>query len=239
MTFTPLSLRATIGLCFITLLMALFCCWALMPVGTLPGSGLIKLELLPNFLAGFALLLATFALPLTFSKAQLLNDPFKIVLTKATLAALWFGAASAYLMLAASRMSSVEAAGIIQAALWIACCALLAVLLERLTPKAGVALLFFWIVALPICAYMLAEVFLTGPAGGIGLAQSTAPEAAALRAVIRWMLQLSPGTATFGALTGRLADGGAYCSIAGALTMSTCVAAMVFLGFKRRLPTDE
>jgi len=205
-----LSRRATIVLCVLTLLLAAVTCWGVAPAGSLPAFWVADAALAAHLISGFALALAVFAAPLIFSRDELRGESPRLHLAKSALAALWLGVASAFMLLAAARVSAVSNAGIAQAALWIAFTAWVSIQLSRIKPHAALGALFFWIFGLPISAYMLAELFLTGPNAGTSLADSSAPQANALRAALHWILNLSPGTAAIGALTGTLADGSAY-----------------------------
>lgn len=226
-----LSLRSTLTLCALTLLLAAWTCWAVAGAGTVPPFWLASATLAPHFIAGFAILLAAFVLPLMFKQGELSSDTSFVYLAKATHAAFWFSAVTMFMLLASSRVSPVSSSGIALASLLIFSLALIALALNHIRPRAANAILFFWIVALPICAYMTVEVFLTSPAGGSGLAESSAPQAADLRATIHWILNLSPSTATLGALTGTIADGtpfSMWISLLGILAFLVPLAGLIF-----------
>jgi hypothetical protein len=205
-----LSRRATFVLGALTLLLGAWTCWAVAPAGMVPAVLAGDAALSAHMVAGFALALAAIGAPLIFSKEELANDSRLLGMAKSALSALWLSVTAGFMMLAAARVSAVGDLGIAQAALWIFFVAWFSIELSRLMPRAAAGVLFFWIVALPVCAYMFAELFLSSPAGSAGLTDSAAPQARALSAVLYWMLSLSPGTATLGALTGKLADGSPY-----------------------------
>ena len=199
-----LSLRSTLSLCAVTLLLAAWTWWTVASAASVPAFWLGSAPLAPHLIAGFSVVIAAFVSPLFFTQVELRSDGGWIFLGKGAYAALWLAVAAAFMMTAAARIAPVNASGIIGATLWIFGVAFIALTLTRLLPRAAPALLFLWIIALPIAAYMLVEVFLTSPAGGSGLAESAAPQAAALRTASHWMVNLSPSTGTLGALTGTL-----------------------------------
>jgi hypothetical protein len=69
-------------------------------------------------------------------------------------------------------------------------------------------LVFLWAVAVPVGCYLVAEVFVSTPAGAVGWRLAAGPGVEALRAVVDWLLRLSPGTAAVGTLSGVLPGGG-------------------------------
>lgn len=228
-----LSRRATFVLCAFTLLLGAWTCWAVAPAGTVPAFWAADAALAAHLIAGFGLALAAFGAPLIFAKEELRDDALRDGMAKSALAALWLGVAAGFMILAAARVSAVGDAGIAQASLWIAFTAWLSIELSRVMPRAALTVLFFWIVAVPISGYMLAEIFLSSPAGGAGLADSAAPQARALSAVLHWMMSLSPGTATVGALTGTLADGSAYSSTGAIVWMIVLAIPLVARGIRK------
>jgi hypothetical protein len=199
-----LSLRSTLSLCAVTLLLAAWTCWTVASAGTVPAFWLGSASLAPHLIAGFCIVLAAIAAPLFFSQTELINDAPWIHLGKAAHVSLWLAAAAAFMMMTAARVSPINGSGIVGATIWIFSVAFTAIVLNRIAPRVANSILFVWIIALPIAVYMAVEVFLTSPAGGSGLADSNAPQATALRTAARWMLMLSPSTGTLGALTGTL-----------------------------------
>lgn len=220
-----LSMRSTLVLCALTLLLAAWACWTVATAGMLPAFWLANPALAPHLVAGFAIAVAAIAASLIFTQNELSDDGGWLYQFKAAQAALWIAIAAAFIMLTVSRVSPINSGGIAHASLWIFFTGWCAITLNRIAPRAATAVLFAWIVALPVSAYMLAEVFLTSPAGGTGLAESTAPQAAALRTAIHCALNFSPGTGAIGGLTGALADGTEY-SFSSAL-MAMCAIAAV------------
>ncbi len=214
-----LSMRSTLVLCALTLLLAAWACWAVATAGMLPAFWLANPALAPHLVAGFAIAVAAFAAPFIFTQEELSAGGVWLYMLKAAQAALWLAIAAAFMMLTVSRVSPINSGGIAHASLWIFFAGWCAIALNRIAPRAANAVLFLWLVALPVSAYMLAEVFLTSPAGGTGLAESTAQQAAALRMAIRCALNFSPGTGALGGLTGSLADGSEYSFSTAAITM--------------------
>ena len=204
-------------------------CWALGAGGSrLPLSGAVPVEVLPQFLGGLALALAVFFAPLFLGTLPLREgvgggpgapSPCPLqrgesgtptLLVPAVFAAVWQAAVLGFALLVVARLTPLAPGSILQACTWLALCALASILLAQLCPRAFAALMFAWVIALPVSGYLLAEVFLSGPGGAGGWNQAPGARAATLRAILHWLLCLSPGTALSGTLTGALADGSVW-----------------------------
>jgi len=203
-------------------------CWALGAGGVkLPLSGAIPVDILPQVLGGLALALAIFFAPFFFpaevrkedrevrsgqavlkAHSSLLTSRFS--LGHAAFAAVWQAACLSFGLLVLARLTPIPSLSILQAGVWLALCALASILLARLLPQAFAALMFIWVVALPVSGYFLAEAFLSGPGGASGWGQAASVQAGALRSLMHRILSLSPGTALCGSLTGFLADGSVW-----------------------------
>ena len=129
-------------------------------------------------------------------------------LAPAVFVAVWQAAALGYFLLVASRLAPLEAAGAVRSLLAVGAALWLAAALARRFPRAYTGVVFLWAVAVPVGCYLVAEVFVSTPAGAVGWRQAAGPGAEALRAVVDWLLSLSPGTAAVGTLSGVLPGGG-------------------------------
>ncbi|MEI6231753.1 MAG: hypothetical protein WCT04_01770 [Planctomycetota bacterium] len=200
-------MRSAFVLCGLSLLLAAGTSWSVAGAGTVPAFWLANVAVAPQFISGIALMLGAFATPFIFTTDELGGDARWDFTAKSVQAALWLAAVTAFMLQTAARVSPVSIEGIALASVWVFFTAWVALGLSRVAPRAANALLVAWIFVLPISAYMVVEVFLTSPAGGAGLAESSAPQAAALRETVRWILNVSPSTGMMGALSGQLADG--------------------------------
>lgn len=214
-----LSLRATLALCLFALLLAGVTAVVLWPGAAVSNTGWFAPALLPQFLTGAALLLAALGAPLMLAENELASSGWKIFAAKSALCGLWCGAAASFMLLAAARLTPLETSAALAAALWIASLATISMLLNAAFPRAAFALLFTWIVLPPVSLYLLLELFLSSAAGAAGLAETASPQAAALRTTLHVALNLSPASAAFGSLSGKLADGSDYSHALGALAL--------------------
>jgi hypothetical protein len=175
----------------------------------LPLGAVIPVPLLPRMLCGVALALAVFSAPLLWHghpAHEHGRGARAMLLVRAAYAAAWQALVLGFLLLVLARLAPLAAGSILQASVWLGLCAFAVILLALLVPRAYAGLVFIWIVAVPVCVYMVAEVFIVSH-GGVGWSDATGPQADTLRAATHWLLSLSPGTALDGALTGILADG--------------------------------
>ena len=232
-----LTLRATLALCLFTLLLAGVAAGVLLPGDSVSSAGWFAPAYLPQFLTGAALLLAALGAPLMLSENELAICGWKIFAAKAALCGLWIGVAANFMLLASARLTPLETSAALAAAFWIASLAALSILLNAAFPRAAFALLFAWIVMPPVSLYVLLEIFLSSSSGAAGLAESASPQAAALRSTLHVALNVSPGTAAFGALSGKLADGSEYSHVLGALAIGVAGAfALMALGTRHSAP---
>ena len=129
---------------------------------------------------------------------------------RAAFAALWQGAVAGFFLMVAARLTPLNPGGILRAAVWLGAVAFTCMLLAGLARRAFTGLGFFWLFALPVCGYLLAEIFLMSPAGSSGWQQATGPQATAMRSFVHAILGFSPATGAAAALTGIHLDGGEY-----------------------------
>ncbi|MCY3024037.1 MAG: hypothetical protein NTW87_34085 [Planctomycetota bacterium] len=206
-----LPLRMTCVLAATALVQASVATWALGPgLLKLPLAGVVSAGTVPLLLGGVAMVLAVFTAPLLLGASDPGWDTARWTLARASVAAAWQAAVLGFMLLAVSRLTPVDSRGILLACTWLGLCALMSILLARLAPWAFAGVMFFWACAVPVCCYMVAELFLAGPGGNVGWSQATGPHVQGLRATVHWGLGLSPGTSLAGALTGVLPDGTEY-----------------------------
>ncbi|HEY3322752.1 MAG TPA: hypothetical protein VGP72_20010 [Planctomycetota bacterium] len=218
-----LSARLTICLAIIAILHALLICWVLATSGSIvPLAGLASPAALSFLACALASILALLMPPFMFPVEGPASESSLTLLQRSIFSSLWQGAVFAFFLLLASRLTPLNSAGILCAAAWIALVALCGNLLTLLWRKAFAGLAFFWLFALPVCCYMLTEVFLMTPSGSSGWQQARGPAAEALRLLVHGSLSLSPASSAAGALTGLLPDGSPY-----AATMPLTVLAFI------------
>lgn len=223
MSAPTLRLRPTLLLCVFALLLTGVCAIVLLPAGKFPGTGLIDPSLLPHFITAFALLFAALAAPGLFPPlphegegwGEGENSRWSFAFRSA-LASLWCGVVAGFMLLVSARIAPISNAGILGASVWIAGLSWISILLSAAYPRASYGIIFAWSIVPPVIAYLLAELYLSSPAGA-GLAQ--APSGAPLRELLRWLLNASPSTAAFGALNNAQPGTIPYSPILGYSTM--------------------
>jgi hypothetical protein len=191
------------------LLQAAAAAWVLAPSGTwVPLAGAFNLSTLPYVIAWTALLGSALLAPLLAGQTKDVRlrahagDPRRWLI-QAWCGALWQGAVAAFLLMVAARLTPLPGWAVLQTSAWVVLCAGLNLLLARLAPRACAAAMFAWLVALPVCGYLCAEVILSSPSGSAGWQHCTG----AARGLLRWALSSSPTTAVMGTLSGALPDG--------------------------------
>jgi hypothetical protein len=122
----------------------------------------------------------------------------------------WQGAALGYFLLVSSRVATVDGSHIVRTILVAAISAALAVILAANRPRIYGGVVFAWAAGLPFACYLLVEVFLTTPAGASGWSEGAGAEGESLRAIVDWILSLSPGTAAVASLHGELPSGSRF-----------------------------
>jgi hypothetical protein len=167
-----------------------------------PFPGASAIEQLPAAICAISLVFALFWAPFLMKG----TISFGQMISSAIFASLWLAVVLAFFLMISARLTPVDGMGIFLACAWMFLFAMSAVLLAQCARRAYAGVIFFWVFALPVCAYLLAEIFLISPAGNMGWTQAESSKAYAMRACVHWMLNLSPGTAIAGMLNGVLAD---------------------------------
>lgn len=203
-----LPLRLAGGLAFAAACHALLIGWALAAPGSLPLAGMASVRVLPYLVCALASVLAVLSAPLLLGEENAARPG--LLLGRAAFAAIWQGGAMGFFLMIAARLTPLNSGGIARASLWLSAVAFTCLLLASVARRAYAGLSFFWLFALPVCAYWFAEIFLMSPAGSSGWQQASGPQAQAARACVRALLSMSPATGAAGALTGVLADGSDY-----------------------------
>ena len=228
-----LGTRHVVVLALIAVFHALLLCWAMAAPGTLPLAGAASVRMLPYLTIALAASLAALTAPVLMDadSAPGLN------LGRALFAALWQGGAFGFFLMLDARLTSLNTGGMLRAAVWLSLVALCCLLLANVLRRAYMGLVFFWICALPVGIYLLAELFMISPAGSSGWTQASGPQAQAIRAFVSQMLSLSPATGAAGALSGVLPDGSPYA--AGWPMAVLAVIDVVLGGFVLKVKTRE
>jgi len=221
-----LPLRSVLVLGALILCEALAACWlVLQPGSAVPLAGVVPVNLVPNFLCGMALALAIFAAPF-FSTQQ--PEPRALALARGGTVALCQALALSYLLLVSSRLTPVEGERIFTAGAWISLCALCAILLAQALPRAFTGLMFVWMIALPVLAYILAELFVSR--GNVAWAQARGTP---LYSAVHWILAVSPATATSAIIDQTMPDGSGPGMTPWILVSSVAAAAFAMCGTGR------
>jgi hypothetical protein len=219
-----LDRRGAWVLSLVALAQAALACWVLAgPKEGVPLSGLPPAQLLPRVLCGMAVVLAALAGP--FFNSSGAESGRAARLPRALFAALCQALMAYFFLLVCARLEPLENGGLALAALWIGLTALIGALLPPLLPRAYPGVIFVWLAALPVLAYMIAEAVLSSAAGSSGWNALTGREAEAARNLVRNLLSFSPGTAAIAALDGQNADGSEAAGVAPLVCMALLAAA--------------
>ncbi len=201
-----ISTRMVVGLGLGAGVQALLICWAVLgPWPALEMSKVLGPSSAPGTLVGFALAWSAVLAPLWFARTAE-ADPWNPIYRSMFLGG-WQGAALGFFLLVASRVVPLDLSGSLQALLVVSISTIFFVLLAAKGEQLYLGLAFFLLAALPMGAYLLAEVFLATPAGAMGFGKGATQEALRLRTIINLMLSFSPCTAAIGALHGKLVNG--------------------------------
>lgn len=202
--------RLAAGLALITIVHVLLLGWSLAPAGSVPFAGLVQMRTLPYLMCAWAAALIVLSAPLLLPENEDAETPVNLHLGRALFAALWQGAVSGFFLMIAARLTPLNPAGILLASAWLSAVAFTCLLITAVSCRAYAGLSFFWLFALPVCGYLLAELFLMSPAGNSGWQQSSGPQAQAIRGFLHALLSFSPATGAAAALTGSHLDGSVY-----------------------------
>jgi hypothetical protein len=194
-----LTLRAAIVLGLAALAEGLAAWWVLASSAPLPFAGTVPAAWLPQVLCGVAVAAAVFSAPFLAENKQPLS------LARVFFSAFWQAAALGFFLLVSARLAPLEDLNLLSALAELALLAAALILLAALKPRLYPALAFLWLIGLPVLGYLLAEVYLWSAAGAAGEWQPQTAHGA--YTCVHWLLNLSPGTAVLGSLTGSLADG--------------------------------
>lgn len=172
-----------------------------------------SLELLP--ISGTAWV-GQFSLPVAYAIAGVLGTAFLAPwmsgeaprpVLRALFTALYQAVVLIFFLRLAGRLSPQPASAAWEAGAWMFQIALALFAVARLWPGAFAGVVFAWLVALPVFAYMLAELTLVGSGGVSWQEQMRGEHTQGAVLLVRGLLQVSPATAVMGALNGNLPDG--------------------------------
>jgi hypothetical protein len=197
-----LPARLALLLALTATLQGLAACWITGALGTsLPFSGSIPLQMLPHVLCGVAVALSALIAPLAVTP-----DMKRLTLTQSVFAALFLGAMYQFFVLVCARLVPLDPGGIVLSALCLALFAFSCLMLSDLAPRAYAGIVFLWVIAIPVMAYMTADIFLSGPGSSKGWqpGEGTSP---LIYTLVHGALNSSPATAMAAALDGALPDG--------------------------------
>jgi hypothetical protein len=177
-------------------------CWVLGAFRSwAPYAGTVPLESLPHVLCGLAVVSAALIAPLIVRRnPSNPNGEWPLTL----FAALWQGAVFGFFLMVSARLVPLEPGGIFLASIWVALFAFVCLRLAQTLPSAYAGIVFVWVVALPVTDYMLAEIFLSSPAGSKGWQPESGGR---IYVFVHTLLNISPATAVAGVLDGYLLDG--------------------------------
>ncbi|MCZ7645510.1 MAG: hypothetical protein M5U26_09540 [Planctomycetota bacterium] len=203
----------------------------------LPGGRALEPGTLPGALAGLGAALALLLAP-AWRGSLLAQERRLAAWGLAWFLGLWQGAACAFFLLVASRMSALEPGRVLGAFALVATFGSLAALLAARWPNAFPGLAVFWAAGVPMSCYILAELFRTTPPGFAGWAPNASDEAQWLHALVDAALKGSPGTAAVGALQGRLASGAEFqgASVAAVAGLGLAAGGLLVAGLRREPP---
>ena len=222
--------RLAIALALLTGMEALAVLWILAPAGSLPGAGVFAVAGAAQFACAATLALSALIAPWLSLEAP----SYRVALARAAFISIWQGVVVAFLLMVCARSVPLAPIGILNASAWLALCMFSFVMLNHLLPRASAGILFFWIVAIPVLCFIVAELILAG-AGGRSWTQLP-PEAQSAKSLIHWALALSPATGAAGALSSTLADGSAYEPLLPLIFLSLMNAALAGWRLKTDLP---
>ncbi|HYF49459.1 MAG TPA: hypothetical protein VEJ63_08640 [Planctomycetota bacterium] len=204
-TFRLLSARHLFILGMTVLLLALAGVWVLQPVALLPWSGTVHSALLPQILTG--VLLGALAVLSPFFSAGKRDEPFGRQLLQIVCLCAWIAVIELFVLLVSSRLVPLEASTIAAVTVTMALLAFVFQLLSRAFPKAFATLMFLWLIGMPVMAYFTAEIYMMTLSGNAIWAEVAGPGGETIRALVRWLLNLSPSTFVSAMLNGVQADG--------------------------------
>jgi hypothetical protein len=191
--------RVLAGLSFVALAQA-----ALVAACVWPGWDLFTIEALPARLAAAALSLALLLAPAWSFDPRTHGESPWLRSGRYAFLSLWQAAALGFFLLISARVTVLSSGAILRAVLILGASAWLVLAASRCWPRAYLGLALLWTVALPMGAFIVAEVFISTPDGSMGWARSKGPGVEAFRNTVEWVLRFSPGTAIVGALQGHL-----------------------------------
>jgi hypothetical protein len=175
-----------------------------------PGWGLFSTEALPASLAAAALGLTLLLAPMWSDDPRARGESLLLQNGRFAFLSLWQAAAMGLFLLISARVTVLSGGAILRAALILGATVWLALSASRRWPRAYLGLALFWAVAIPMAAFIVAEVFISTPNGSLGWSRAKGPGVENFRAAVEWLLRFSPGTAIVGALQGHL-PGDATC----------------------------
>lgn len=194
-----ITLRVMAGLSVTALVQAALvasCVW--------PGWGLFTAEALPASLAATALSLALLLAPAWSFDPRARSESLLLQNGRFVFLSSWQAAALGLFLLISARVTVLSGGAILRAALILGATAWLALTASRRWPRAYLGLALFWAVAIPMAAFIVAEVFISTPNGSLGWSRAKGPGVESFRLTVEWLLCFSPGTAIVGALQGHL-----------------------------------
>jgi hypothetical protein len=169
-----------------------------------PDWGLFAPEVLPASLAAAALSLALLLAPAWSADHRARCESPLQQAGRFAFLGLWQAAVLGFFLLISARVAPLASSAIVQSALILGAAAWLALTASRRWPRAYLGLALFWGVAIPMGAFIVAEVFIWTPNGSLGWSRAKGPGVEVFRGTVEWLLRFSPGTAIVGTLQGHL-----------------------------------
>lgn len=169
-----------------------------------PDCALFAAEALPASLSAATLSLALLLAPAWSEDLRARGESSLQQTGRFAFLSLWQAAALGFFLLISARVVPLDSGAIVRAALILGATAWLALAVSRRWPRAYLGLALFWVVALPMSAFIVVEVFISTPNGSLGWSRAKGPGVETFRSTVEWLLRFSPGTAIVGTLQGHL-----------------------------------
>jgi hypothetical protein len=251
-SFRLLLPRQALLLGLMMLCLAGVCLWMLIPtlssssessasastLSTVPNflwSGTVSVSLLAHVLTGVLILLLSLLAPFLIG-TQSEDESLRHRLTRMVYLSLWVAVLEFFVLLVASRITPLETLAMLKTTAMVAFLSITLQLLAATFTRAYTGIVFLWMVAMPVSAYFMAEIFLMSPAGGRGWQEVSSPEIQTLHDTLHRLLNLSPGTFILGIFDGKHVDNSAI-RWGYPLTLFTaaCLLSILILARRRRI----
>lgn len=195
--------RQALLLGVMALLQALATVWVLQPLPFLPYSGSVHSLRLPQVLCGVSLGLTVLFAPF-FGDTS--STPLQSIV-RALYGAVWTGVILLFGLLVASRLAPLEITAIVGSAGLMAGFSFVFQLLALSLPRAYTAIAVVWTIIMPSAAFFIAEIYLIQVMRQ-SWGELTTPQTESVRALVHWLLNLSPGPLLVSIANAGLLDGG-------------------------------